>query len=49
MKVVFDEIKVLGMKKSNALNWARDRQRLGERSRKDRGPQMAGATRALAS
>lgn len=49
MKVVFDEIKVLGMKKSNALSWARDRHRLGERRRKDKGPQMAGGNHALAS
>lgn len=49
MKVVFDEIKVLGMKNSNALSWARDRHRLGKRSRKDKGPQMAGGNHAVTS
>lgn len=46
--MVFDEIKVLGIKKSSALSWARDRHRLGERSRKDKGPQMAGGNHVLA-
>lgn len=32
MKVVFEEIKVWAWKKSNALSWARDKNRLGERS-----------------